>query len=110
MELLKQEFKRLELKVNDIRSTLNDVHAAIIGNPLSKDGGMAGRLTDAEKDLERLKGRIEGAEKTLTDRIEVAEKKQIKSNVLVIVMWSCVSGAAAIFFAYIIQVYFSHHH
>jgi hypothetical protein len=90
---LKIEFKRLESTVRGIKDTLSEVHGAIIGNPLSKDGGMAGRLTSAEKQLEALE-----------QRLEAAEKKQVKYNAYVIIMWTCVGGVAMAIFNYLLQL------
>jgi hypothetical protein len=94
-DLLKVEFKRLETKVETIKDTLSKVHDAIIGNPLSGDGGMARRLTDAEKQL----GELE-------KRLEAAEKKQVKYNVYIVIMWICAGGVAMAIFNYVLQLIF----
>jgi chaperonin cofactor prefoldin len=92
-EDLKIEFKRLESTVRGIKDKLSEVHGAIIGNPLSKDGGMAERLTSAEKQLEALE-----------QRLEAAEKKQVNYNVYIKIMWSCIGGVAMAIFVYILQL------
>lgn len=95
MDQLKVEFKKLERTVGDIHGKLDEVHGAIIGNPLTQDGGMAKRLSLAEKQLNELE-----------ERLEVAEKKQLKYNIYVIVMWTCVGGSASFLFAYVLQLIF----
>ena len=95
MEDIKEEFKALESKVSDIKITLDQVHGAIIGNPLSKDGGMAERLHEAEEKL------IE-----LENRLETAEKKQIKYNVYTVIMWVCLGAVGMAIFSYILQYAF----
>lgn len=94
-ETLKVEFKRLESTVDGIKKTLAEVHGAIVGNPLSKDGGMAQRLTQAEKSLELLEIRLESA-----------EKKQTRYNVYIVIMWICAGGVAMSVFNYVIQLAF----
>lgn len=37
-----------------MRQQLNDVHSALIGNPVTNDGGMVKRLTSAETRLEKV--------------------------------------------------------
>lgn len=91
-EITKAEFKTLELKVSDIKTTLDQVHGAIIGNPLSKDGGMAERLHGAEEKL------IE-----LEERLEAAERKQIRYNVYTVIMWICLGGVGMAILNYILQ-------
>jgi hypothetical protein len=95
MEQLRIEFKRLDKSVLELKETLIKVHDAIVGNELTKDGGISKRLYQAEKDLEDVKTRLENA-----------EKKQIKYNVYVIIMWVALGGVAASIFAYILQLAF----
>jgi hypothetical protein len=92
---LRAEFQKMESTVQDIKSKLSEVHGAIIGNPLSKDGGMAGRLTEAEDKLELLE-----------QRLEAAEKKQVKYNLYIIIMWICAGGVAMATFNYILSLVF----
>jgi hypothetical protein len=95
MEVSKAEFIKLETSVHEIKETLNQVHGAIIGNPLSKDGGMSERLIEAENKL------IE-----LEQRLDAAEKKQIKYNVYTIIMWTCIGATAMAIFVYAMQLFF----
>lgn len=91
-EITKAEFRTLEAKVSDIKTTLDQVHSAIIGNPLSQDGGMAERLHTAEEKI------IE-----LEDRLQAAEIKQIKYNVYTVIMWASLGAVAMAVFVYVIQ-------
>lgn len=93
-EITKAEFKTLESKVSDIKTTLDQVHGAIIGNPLSKDGGMAERLHEAEEKLVELE-----------TRLETAERKQIKYNIYTIIMWACIGAVAMAIFVYALQLF-----
>jgi hypothetical protein len=95
MEVSKSEFLKLESSVSEIKQTLNQVHDAIVGNPLSKDGGMAERLTEAEKKLVQLE-----------DRLELAEKKQIRYNVYTVIMWVCIGAVSMAIFVYVMQLFF----
>lgn len=95
MDQLKAEFVKLEKAVQHIHTKLNEMHGALIGNPLTLDGGLSRRLSRAEEQLDELE-----------ERLNVAEKKQLRYNVYVIVMWTCVGGAASFMFAYILQLFF----
>lgn len=95
MDLLKAEFRKLERTVGDIHGKLDEVHGAIIGNPLTQDGGIAKRLSKAEQQLNDLE-----------ERLEVAERKQLKYNLYIIIMWTCVGGVAMAIFTYILQLIF----
>lgn len=92
---LRGEFRRLEKTVDEIKETLTQVHGALVGNELAGDGGMAKRLRDAESKLEELENRL------LT-----AEKKQIKYNVYIVIMWVCLGAVAMGIFNYIVTLFF----
>lgn len=94
---MEPELRILEVTVNEIKEQLAEVHGAIIGNPLSKDGGMSQRLIDAEEKLEELENRIFDA-----------ETKQVKYNIYTKIMWACAGGCIMSFFAYMLQLIFKH--
>lgn len=94
-EITKAEFKTLESKVSDIKVTLDQVHGALIGNPLSKDGGMSERLHEAEKKIEDLE-----------EELNVVKTKQIRFNTYTVIMWTSLGGVVAMIFALVIQSIF----
>lgn len=92
---MRSELKSLKERFNEIKEILNEVHSAIIGNPLTKDGGMAARLIMAEEELERLKVTV-----------SEIDKKQIKYNLYTRLMWVMGGAIISIVFAYILQLIF----
>lgn len=94
-EITKAEFRTLEKAVGDIKDTLNQVHGAIIGNPLSEDGGMSKRLTDAEEKIDELEAEL-----------NTVKTKQIKYNIYTIIMWTSLGAVVAMIFALVIQSIF----
>ena len=96
MERLSEDFKSLEKEVSQIKHTLGEVHTAIIGNPLTEDGGMVFRIKKAETLLAHLE-----------EWILAAEKKQIKYNVYTIIMWAALGAVASMIFAYIVNLIFT---
>ncbi len=95
MEEMAQDLKLLEREVSGMKVTLGEIHTAIIGNPLSKDGGMVLRLENAEQQIEEFQLRLVNA-----------EKKQIKYNVYTVIMWVLAGGCASMIFAYIVNILF----
>jgi len=103
MEQVRQELKVLERNFMEMKNILNEVHSAIVGNPLSKDGGIVTRLSDAERQLDEMNIRFVKAEKRLEDKITENEKKQIRYNVMTAVMWASLGGVAAFIFTYFLH-------
>lgn len=95
MEVSRQDFQGLSGEVKNMRVTLDAVHNAIVGSSISKDGGIVGRLIDAEEKLD-----------TLEDRVISAEGKQIKYGLQTKVMWTCLGGVGMAIFAYLVQFIF----
>lgn len=95
IEQMRNELRLLEKEFGEIKEILNEVHTAIIGNPLTKDGGMVARLITAEQQLEKLELRVNDA-----------EKKQVKYNVYTRLMWLLSGGIISIIFAYILELIF----
>lgn len=95
MEQMRNELRLLEKEFGEIKEILNEVHSAIIGNPLTKDGGIVARLLTAEQQLEKLEVRV-----------NEADKKQIKYNVYTKLMWVLAGGIISIIFAYILELIF----
>ncbi|HET6255873.1 MAG TPA: hypothetical protein VFE32_17480 [Puia sp.] len=76
---------------------LDNIHYALVGNELARDGGLIQRVIDLEKQKENLEERV--------DRIE---KTAIKSNTQVKLMWSMAGGTIALIFTYIVEHIFKH--
>lgn len=90
---MENDLRILEREVSDMKKKLNEIHGAIVGNPLTKDGGITQRLLEAEERITQFE-----------QRLEVAEKKQIKYNVYTVVMWTSLGGVAMAIFLYVIDL------
>ena len=105
MEQMREDLKILEKQFDQIKKTLDEVHMAIVGNPLLNGaGGIAARLMDAEKRVVELDLDFRAAEQRFEKRLMDAEKKQIKYNVQTSVMWACLGAVAMGIFMYILQL------
>lgn len=85
-----EDIKLIKQDVNKLFSTLNEVHQAIVGSNIGKDGGLVQRIFDLEKYAD-----------VLETRVLTIEKKKIKLDLHVKVLWG---GGGAILLAFIIWV------
>jgi len=96
MNEIKRDLVSLDKEVSGIKVMLNEVHGAIIGNTLSKDGGIVKRLETAEEKLDNVH-----------DKISRLEKINVKLQIYQKVLWGCAGGVATAVFAYILQLWFN---
>lgn len=82
------EFISLEKKVEDIAGKLDEVHYALMGSALAKDGGMIRRLMECEEGLEDIHRMIIQRDESIAAK----EKKQIKVNVQTNLIWAGVAS------------------
>lgn len=92
---MEERLMQLESELSEIKTILNQVHGAIVGNPLAKDGGMRKRLEIAE---EKLRG--------LRLRLDVIEKKQIKFNFITMLLWGTAGFVLCGIISYILLLIF----
>lgn len=52
------DIRAIKKEVEVVSGKVNDVHQALIGSPLSKDGGMVQRLQECEQNVEELRDKI----------------------------------------------------
>jgi hypothetical protein len=88
MEPTMQELRK---ELYEIKGTLHLVHSALIGNPLTNDGGMVKRMVEAEE-------RVENIEK----KIISMDKINIKLKVYVAILWAMAGSVATSIFVLII--------
>jgi|SRR5688572_9925889 len=103
MELPIEEFKKLKNQVSSIEDKLLEVHGAIVGNPLSKDGGLTARLTLAEQEIESIKEHVDEMEKKQIKDLLQTEKTQATHEVYTKIMWSALGGVAMLILAYVLK-------
>ena len=103
MEIPIEEFKKLKHQVSSIEDKLSDVHNAIVGNPLSKDGGLATRLSQAEQEILDIKEHVDEMEKKQIRDLLESKAERASSDTYVKIMWGALSATAALILAYILK-------
>lgn len=56
------DIREIKRDVTDLSQKVNEVHAALIGSPLAKDGGLVQRLLECETSVQTLKTKVETVE------------------------------------------------
>lgn len=86
------DIRTIKREVEIVSDKVNDLHQAIVGSPLSKDGGMVQRIKDCEINLDKIK-----------EEIEEIEKNNIKSNLYLKIIWGMCGAIAAIIINYFLH-------
>lgn len=76
-----KDIRDIKNEVAGLHNKVNDVHTAIIGSPLAKDGGMVQRLEDCERQVDQVNKRIDLVDKELQDRT-------LKSELYIKIIWA----------------------
>lgn len=105
MELPIEEFKKLKTQVSSIEDTLLEVHGAIVGNPLSKDGGLTARLAEAEKEIEEIKEHVDEMERKQIMDLLNTEKAHLKTEIHTKIMWVSLGGVAMSIIVYVLKLF-----
>lgn len=95
MEVTQQDIQQIKEQVSDLSGKLNEVHTALVGSNMAKDGGLIQRVIDGETELADLKKRIETIE---------FEKGQDRFYIKVI--WGLGGTLIAFIFAFILKLIF----
>lgn len=66
VEYTQHDIREIRVKVEGLSKTLMEVHTALIGNPMAKDGGLIQRIVDSEGEIQTLKDKIAAIEKERT--------------------------------------------
>ena len=69
---MEQQEKDLQKDMHEVKLKVSEMYYALMGNPLSKDGGLIGRIDRIEKRLENNDDRMDKQEK----RIDKQDEKQ----------------------------------
>ena len=78
------QIAELKSELQKVQTKMDDIHSALIGNPITKDGGLVYRVIEGEVQIQRLSDRIDDVETTQNDKIEKLEiinaKKEVKDK------------------------------
>lgn len=85
------DIRAIRKEVETVAGKVNDVHQALIGNSLAKDGGIVQRLHDCERDVEALQAKVVSI-----------EKDNVKSSLYMRIIW----GLAGIIIAAALNHFF----
>lgn len=85
IHLIKNSLTKLETR-------LFNLHTALAGNEISKDGGLIGRIIESEKELA-----------LLTVRVETVEKKESQRRLYIRIIYGAVGFLLALAISYLAQ-------
>lgn len=86
------EMTEVKKDLHEMKSQMNEMYQALIGNKVLNDGGLVGRVHKIEEHMEKLEIRIESIE-SKSSKMEVYQK----------IMWSCLGAVSMAVFAYVVQ-------
>lgn len=89
------DISEIKSEVTLLSIKLTKVHDALIGNEMSKDGGLVQRIIDSEQEVEKLK-----------TRISTLESISNRQAFYVKVIWGLGGTTTATIFAYILKLVF----
>ena len=76
-----EDIHTIKNSLTKLETRLYNLHTALTGSDISKDGGLIGRIIDSEKELA-----------VLNQRVELVEKKESQRRLYVRILWG-VAGA-----------------
>jgi hypothetical protein len=95
MEVTHQTIQDLKDEMVDMKAKLDELYFALIGNRVTMDGGLVRRVEDTEKEIRKLR-----------DKIDALERINIKSALYVKILWACGGTIAGGAFYEILQLIF----
>lgn len=91
----KKRFISMERDIHSIKQGLEEISTALLGNRLTKDGGLVRRIDELEINDEKIESKIEELERK-TARMEIYQK----------IMWTCTGGATVLLVKFILEIIF----
>lgn len=91
----KKRFISMEQDIHEIKLGMKDISTALLGSPLTKDGGLVKRIVELELKAEILESKIEEQDKKTT-KIELYQK----------IMWTSIGGVGMAVVSYVLQFIF----
>lgn len=76
-QILKVEMGNLKEQMDGVSNKVDEIYYALLGNTLTKDGGLIGRVIQLETD-----------KKVLEKRVEVLESEKKQSDIYVKILWA----------------------
>lgn len=92
-QLLKQKMDTMEGQFSDMGEKLDQMYYALLGNELTKDGGLIGRIIQLEKDVA-----------VLEQKTETLERERNKSDIYVNILWAAGGVICTGIIGYILSV------
>lgn len=102
-----KDIRDIKQEVGTLSGKIDEVHSALIGSPLAKDGGMVQRLLDCENGIEEVKEDLVLVEKTMQEKIEEAKLANMKSELYIKIIWGLGGTICAGVFAFIVHLIFN---
>lgn len=93
--ITQSDIREIKQEMYELKDTVQDIHACLIGSPLGKDGGLVKRIEECEQRQTQFEQKIE--------RMSV---KAIKSEFYLKVIWALGGSIASIIFTSVMYYYF----
>lgn len=95
MEVTQQDIQQIKSQVSNLSEKLTEVHTALVGSNMARDGGLIQRVIDSESEVAALKKRIDDIE-SKNDRTEFHVK----------IIWLLGGTTLALIFTYVLKLIF----
>jgi hypothetical protein len=92
-ENLEQDITSIKNNLSEFGRKLESVYNCLVGNEISKDGGLVADIAGQQKQILRLK-----------ERIEKVEAKESKRQLYVNIIWAAVSGIVVLILTHIFKL------
>ncbi|HXS58997.1 MAG TPA: hypothetical protein VN726_22895 [Hanamia sp.] len=92
-ENLEQDINAIKNNLSSFGMKLEMVYAALVGNEISKDGGLVADIAGQQKQILRLK-----------ERIEKVEAKETKRQLYVNIIWAAVTGIIVLILSHLFKL------
>ena len=87
-----EQIEEIRKELQKVQTKMDDIHSALIGNPITKDGGLVYRVIEGEVQIERLNDRINEVEEKQNNRMIELEKDKAKQGIYIGIIWACGGG------------------
>lgn len=86
----------IEIELKKITAKVDKMYFALLGNELTRDGGLVGRIN-----------KLEEVTNKLDEDIEALTKKNLVMQVYQRIMWAAIGGTVGLVFSYVVQLFFT---
>lgn len=89
------DIRRIKEDITQVTNQVQEVHHAVVGSKLGKDGGLVQRIIDCEQTLDEIR-----------KQIRAIENQDNKREIYVRIIWALAAGLIMTIFSLVINYYF----